>query len=420
MSPRLRAFARAACRRSATNSSCPPAPASATRGRALERRYPALGTLGVSTRLARNGRLGRAGRRVERRRRARAAAAGRRRVERCFAIVRASRSTLRRVRAAVARDVFGASSPFSASCANRSDDGRAVDGLAYEAYEAMAVAEFEAIAGEAHARFGERFAWRSSIASGGRDVGEVAVAVVVGAPHRGAAFDACDYAIDELKGARADLEERALRRRQRRLEGQRRAHDRLSVELVTIAARRNPVAVLALRAAPPARRLARRRTRLLVEQTQSRFSVRVSRQPRVRHLQPRFSGTQAWRERRHAARHRRLHRRDGGDGARSRARAATRRAYAMGHSMGAMTALLYRGARPDDSRRVAIATGYGRPTALTSTDEPAGTTDFRAVVRRRRHASGVGRSASTRVRRTLCRGLPGGRRSTSPRIATRW
>lgn len=77
-------------------------------------------------------------------------------------------------------------------------DGRAVTGLWYEAYDAMALRVFDTIAAEARERFGDV---RLTIvhATGELKVGDVAVAVVAAAPHRAAAFDACRYAIDELK-----------------------------------------------------------------------------------------------------------------------------------------------------------------------------------------------------------------------------
>ena len=82
------------------------------------------------------------------------------------------------------------------------DDGRPVEGLFYEAFEPMAVAEFERIAGEARARFGDvRLAIVHRV--GDLAVGEIAVAVVAAAAHRGAAFDACRYAVDELKSRAA-------------------------------------------------------------------------------------------------------------------------------------------------------------------------------------------------------------------------
>jgi molybdopterin synthase catalytic subunit len=78
------------------------------------------------------------------------------------------------------------------------DDGRAVSSLWYEAHETMAIREFESIANEARVRFGDvRLAIVHRI--GDVAAGDVAVAVLAAAAHRGTAFDACRYAIDELK-----------------------------------------------------------------------------------------------------------------------------------------------------------------------------------------------------------------------------
>jgi molybdopterin synthase catalytic subunit len=73
-----------------------------------------------------------------------------------------------------------------------------VEALVYEAYEELALREMRAIAGEASSRFGPA---RVAIAhrTGRLAVGEASVAIAVSAAHRGAAFDACEYAIDELK-----------------------------------------------------------------------------------------------------------------------------------------------------------------------------------------------------------------------------
>ena len=81
--------------------------------------------------------------------------------------------------------------------------GSSVRALEYEAYEEMALAVLGTIADEIEARFGVR---RVGILhrTGLVPLGEASVAVVVAAPHRGAAFDACRYAIDELK-ARAPI-----------------------------------------------------------------------------------------------------------------------------------------------------------------------------------------------------------------------
>jgi molybdopterin synthase catalytic subunit len=78
------------------------------------------------------------------------------------------------------------------------EDGRSVLGLSYEAFEPMAIAEFERIAAEARERFGDL---KVTIVHriGELNAGDVAVAVVAAAPHRDAAFEACRYCIDELK-----------------------------------------------------------------------------------------------------------------------------------------------------------------------------------------------------------------------------
>jgi molybdopterin synthase catalytic subunit len=78
------------------------------------------------------------------------------------------------------------------------DEDRPVDGLSYEAYPEMALAEMRAIGAEASTRFGEaRVAIVHRI--GDLALGEASVAVAVASKHRGNAFDACEYAIDELK-----------------------------------------------------------------------------------------------------------------------------------------------------------------------------------------------------------------------------
>jgi molybdopterin synthase catalytic subunit len=82
-------------------------------------------------------------------------------------------------------------------------DERPVEALDYEAYVELARTDFEAIAAEARERFGPL---RIAIAhrTGRVALGEASVAVAVGSPHRGAAFDACEFAIDTLK-ARAPI-----------------------------------------------------------------------------------------------------------------------------------------------------------------------------------------------------------------------
>lgn len=78
------------------------------------------------------------------------------------------------------------------------NDGRGVVRLEYEGYAAVAVKEGEAVLREAI----EKFAiLRAECAHrvGTLEIGDMAVWVGVSAAHRGAAFDACRYIIDEIK-----------------------------------------------------------------------------------------------------------------------------------------------------------------------------------------------------------------------------
>jgi molybdopterin synthase catalytic subunit len=78
------------------------------------------------------------------------------------------------------------------------NDGRDVTLLEYEAYAAVAVSEGTTILGEAQSRFAITHALCIHRV-GKLAVGEMAVWVGVSAGHRGAAFDACRYIIDEVK-----------------------------------------------------------------------------------------------------------------------------------------------------------------------------------------------------------------------------
>ena len=76
--------------------------------------------------------------------------------------------------------------------------GRETLYLVYEAYEPMALSEMEKLVRQAHERF--------EIASvgvvhrlGKLEIGETSVVISVGAPHRRAAFEACEWLIKELK-----------------------------------------------------------------------------------------------------------------------------------------------------------------------------------------------------------------------------
>lgn len=78
------------------------------------------------------------------------------------------------------------------------NEGRRVTHLEYEAYAPMAERELGVIAAEAEARWGTG---RITVVHrvGHLQVGEPSVAVLVSAPHRGEAYEASRYVIDELK-----------------------------------------------------------------------------------------------------------------------------------------------------------------------------------------------------------------------------
>jgi len=78
------------------------------------------------------------------------------------------------------------------------NEGRAVRGLRYEAYVELAEREGAAIIHEARAQFDILDA-RCVHRMGELGIGELAVWVGVSAAHRGPAFDACRYIIDEVK-----------------------------------------------------------------------------------------------------------------------------------------------------------------------------------------------------------------------------
>lgn len=102
-----------------------------------------------------------------------------------------------RLRAGLADPACGGFAVFEGWVRNE-NDGEPVRHLEYEAFEALAVREGERILGEARARFGvTRAACVHRL--GDLAIGEVAVWVGVGAPHRDEAFRACRYVIDEVK-----------------------------------------------------------------------------------------------------------------------------------------------------------------------------------------------------------------------------
>lgn len=77
-------------------------------------------------------------------------------------------------------------------------EGRRVTRLEYEAYAPMALAALAVIEREACTRF-EVFSCAIAHRLGEVPPAEASVVVVVAAAHRGPAFDACRWAMDELK-----------------------------------------------------------------------------------------------------------------------------------------------------------------------------------------------------------------------------
>ena len=76
--------------------------------------------------------------------------------------------------------------------------GRRTLYLVYEAYEAMALPEMRKLGKQAHEKFD--IAHIGIVHRTGRlNIGETSVVIAVSAPHRRAAFEACEWAIRELK-----------------------------------------------------------------------------------------------------------------------------------------------------------------------------------------------------------------------------
>lgn len=99
---------------------------------------------------------------------------------------------------AVLDDHDGAVVVFHGVVRDHSAGGRGVRYLEYEAYPEMAESQMRAIGDELRERWAVQDV--AMVHRIGRvEIGEASVVIAVAAPHRGAAFDACEYAIDTLK-----------------------------------------------------------------------------------------------------------------------------------------------------------------------------------------------------------------------------
>jgi len=99
--------------------------------------------------------------------------------------------------AEVASSAFGATSLFVGTV-REVNAGRAVSGMEYAAYEAMAATELSRIADEAAATFGTT-AIVIEHRTGTLGLGEASVVIAVSHAHRGPALEATRYAIEQLK-----------------------------------------------------------------------------------------------------------------------------------------------------------------------------------------------------------------------------
>ncbi len=97
----------------------------------------------------------------------------------------------------LSQDAAGAFVSFEGWVRNR-NDGRAVEGLGYEAYVVLAEKEGGRVMQEALEKF-EVLDARCMHRIGDLAIGDLAVWVGVSAAHRDAAFAACRYVIDEVK-----------------------------------------------------------------------------------------------------------------------------------------------------------------------------------------------------------------------------
>ncbi|MAF82842.1 MAG: molybdopterin-converting factor chain 2 [Chromatiales bacterium] len=101
------------------------------------------------------------------------------------------------IRRLVADETSGAYVAFEGWVRNH-NEGQQVLRLEYEAFESLGTKEGERIIREAEQRFGISTVYCVH-RLGKLEIGDLAVIVGVSTPHRGEAFEACRYIIDEVK-----------------------------------------------------------------------------------------------------------------------------------------------------------------------------------------------------------------------------
>ncbi|MFQ5794636.1 MAG: molybdenum cofactor biosynthesis protein MoaE [Candidatus Bipolaricaulia bacterium] len=103
-----------------------------------------------------------------------------------------------RLRDAVTSEKAGAIVTFTGTTRDTSQTGRPIRYLEYETYEEMAIKYMKEIADEIRTRW-QVYDIAIIHRVGQVPVGGIDVLIAVSAPHRAEAFDACRYAIDQLK-----------------------------------------------------------------------------------------------------------------------------------------------------------------------------------------------------------------------------
>jgi molybdopterin synthase catalytic subunit len=99
--------------------------------------------------------------------------------------------------AEVADEGCGGTAVFVGTVRRSAEDGEVV-GIDYSGYEAMAEAELDRIVADARAQWPDaRIALRHRL--GYVKTGDASVVIVAAAPHRGTAFHACRFLIEETK-----------------------------------------------------------------------------------------------------------------------------------------------------------------------------------------------------------------------------
>ena len=79
------------------------------------------------------------------------------------------------------------------------NQGRAVQGITYDLFDPLVLAEFERLVAEVRGQFGPRVKLYVAHAKGRLAVGDTAVVVAAGTPHRDEAFKACRALIEAVK-----------------------------------------------------------------------------------------------------------------------------------------------------------------------------------------------------------------------------